>query len=124
MDEKFSFHFSSSLGIFFKHYYGNITLDDIYSSWKYVIDNHLIPSETKGFILDYRDATLDFPPKQHSAISDFYKSHLEVFGNLKIAILTDNPQNVVVSVLVESEDEGYHSRPFTTMQAAIVWVLS
>ena len=123
MDEKFSFQFSPSLGIFFKHYYGNITLDDINSSWEYIIDNHFIPPGTKGFIMDYRGAVINIPPNQSTGIADFYKNHLDIFGGFKIAILTDNPKNVVISFLVKSVDKGYQSRPFSTMHAATEWVL-
>lgn len=123
MDKNFTFQFSNSLGIFFKYYYGDITLEDIKNSWEYIIHNQAIPEETKGFILDYRGAVLNIPPIQSAEIANFYKSHLEIFGGLKIAILTDKPKNVVISVLVESKNEGYQSRPFSTMQAAIAWVL-
>ncbi|MBE0651718.1 MAG: hypothetical protein IH595_12875 [Bacteroidales bacterium] len=124
MNEKVTFQFSHSLGIFFKHYYGNITLEDIISSWENIIDNHLIPAETKGFVLDYRNAIIKVSPGHSASIANFYKSHLEVFNNLKIAILTDKPENVVISILVESKDEGYQSKPFSTMEAAVRWVLS
>jgi hypothetical protein len=122
MNEKVTFQFSPSLGIFFKHYYGSITLEDIRSSWEYIIHNHLIPAETKGFIVDYRNAIMNIPADQHPSIADYYKEHLEVFNNCKIGVLTENPQNVVISILVESKDEGYHSKPFSTMEAAVRWV--
>lgn len=123
MDEKFSFQFSSSLGIFFKHYYGKISLEDINSSWEYIMENQFIPPDTKGFILDYRDAVIDIPPNKSTGIADFYKSHLEIFGGARIAILTDNPKNVVISYLVNSVDVGYQSKPFSTMHAATAWVM-
>ncbi len=124
MDENFTYRFSKSLGVFFKNYNGNITLENINSSWDYIISNHLIPPETKGFVLDYRNAIMNIPPNHHDGIVDYYTKHLDVFGGLKIAILADNPQNVVITVLVESKDNGYKSKPFSTMQAAIAWVLS
>lgn len=124
MDEKkFTYRFSPQLGIFFKHYFGKIVIEDITSSWDYLIKNHFIPPETKGFVLDYRNAVMDIRTEQHTAIDNYYKNHLEVFKGLKIAILTENPQNVVITILVESKGEGYHSKPFSTMEAAIAWVL-
>lgn len=124
MEENFTFQFDSSLGIFFKYYFGPITLEDIGDSWEHVIKNQLIPEGTRGFVLDYRNAEINIPPARHTHIADFYKNHLEIFNNTKIAILTDNPKNVVISILVESKDEGYKSRPFSTMESAIRWVLS
>ncbi len=118
-----TFQFSQSLGIFFKHYYGKITLEDISTSWDHIIQNHLIPADTKGFIVDYRNAVMNIPADDYKGIADYYKQHLEVFHDFKIAILTENPKNVVISMLVESRDDGYHSKPFSTMEAAVRWVL-
>ena len=124
INEKVTIQFSPSLGIFFKHYYGIISLEDIRSSWEQIFYTDLIPSETKGFVVDYRNAVMNIPPGQHARIAEYYKEHLEVFNNRKIAVLTENPQNVVISILVESKDEGYQSKPFSTMEAAVRWVLS
>jgi hypothetical protein len=123
-EEKYKYRFDSSLGILFKYYYGNIDLSDIISSWEYAFENNLIPKETKGFILDYRKATFKIEIEKHTSIADFYKNHIDVFGDFKIAILTEEPRDVVIPVLVKSQDEGYFSRPFSTLEAAIVWVLS
>ena len=57
MEEKFKYNFDESTGILYKSYFGEITLEDIYSSWDYAINENLIPKTTKGFILDYREAS-------------------------------------------------------------------
>lgn len=124
MEEKFKYHFNSSLGILFKTYYGQITIEDITSSWEYAFKKDLIPKETKGFIMDYRNSNFNIKTDRFSEIADFYKKHLDVFGNFKIAILTDDPRDIVIPMLVESKDDGYSSRPFSTVEAAISWVLN
>ena len=124
MEEKFKYHFNSSLGILFKTYYGLITIEDIESSWNYAFKNDLIPKKIKGFILDYRNSNFNIRTDRYTAIADFYKKHIDVFGNFKIAILTAEPRDIVIPILVESLDEGYSSRPFSTIEAAIDWVLS
>ena len=123
MEEKFKFVFDRSTGILYKNYFGAITYDDIYSSWDYAITYNLIPKETKGFILDYRNATLENLLKEYWKISDYYKKHLDIFGNKRIAIITQKPKDSVVPDLVETKDEGYSSRPFYNTEAAIQWVL-
>ncbi|MFA9389451.1 MAG: hypothetical protein ACERKD_06570 [Prolixibacteraceae bacterium] len=124
MDEKFKYRYDAVLNVLYKYYYGAIGIDDIASSWKYAFDNKLIPKDTRGFILDYREANFKIEIDEHTAIADFYRNHLEVFGNKKIAILTNDPKDVVIPVLVESIDDGYISKPFSTMNAALNWVLS
>jgi hypothetical protein len=122
--EKFRYEFDDSLRILFKYYDGSITLDDIKFSWEYAFANNLISRETRGFILDYRKATFNMDLEEHDGIAKFYQEHLEVFGNFKIAILTDNPKDVVIPTLVELKDDGYQSKPFCNLDAAIDWVLS
>ncbi|HEY9169428.1 MAG TPA: hypothetical protein VIN72_08070 [Lutibacter sp.] len=124
MEKKFEFNFSKSLGILFKTYYGPITIEDIESSWNYAFENGLIPKVKKGFILDYRNSNFNMKIEDHTMIVNFYQKHIDIFGNYKIAILTENPKDIVIPILVESKDEGYRSRPFSTLEAAIAWILS
>lgn len=122
--EKFRYEFDDSRRILFKYYKGAVTLDELKSSWEYAFANNLIPRKTAGFILDYREATFDMSIGAHAEIADFYQKHLDVFGNLKIAVLTNNPKDVIIPTLVELKDNGYHSRPFYMLEAAVEWILS
>lgn len=123
METKFKYSFDESTGILYKYYFGSIDIEDIYSSWDYAIENNLIPKNVKGFLLDYTQASLDVNIKEYNRIPEYYKNHLEIFGNHKIAVLTQSPKDVVIPTLVESKDEGYSSRPFYTLVAALRWIL-
>lgn len=123
METKFKYSFDESTGILYKFYYGSIDIEDIYSSWDYAIENNLIPKNTKGFLLDYTNASLDVNIKKYKRIPEYYKNHIEIFGNHRIAVLTQSPKDVVIPTLVESKDEGYSSRPFYTLEAALKWIL-
>ena len=57
-------------------------------------------------------------------ISDYYKNHLDIFYKRKIAIITENPKDIVVPYLVQKKDEGYLSNPFSTIEGAVEWILS
>ncbi|WP_111710203.1 hypothetical protein [Lutibacter citreus] len=124
MTEKFEYSFNNSLGILFKTYYGPITINDIESSWEYAFEKGLIPKEKKGFILDYRKSNFNIKIKEHNSIVNFYKKHIDIFGNYKIAIITEKPKDIVIPMLVEYQDNGYSSKPFSTVEAAIIWILN
>ncbi len=62
-------------------------------------------------------------PKDHTKIVTFYRNNIATFGGHRIAILTDDPKDLVISVLVELKDKGYKSKPFSTEEAAKKWVL-
>lgn len=123
MEKKFAYSYDNTSGILYKHYFGLISLEDIYSSWNYAIQNNIIPKGTRSFILDYQLASFDIKIKEYSGIAKYYKDHLEIFGGSKIAIITQTPKDVVIPTLVETHDEGYRSRPFYSLEAAIDWVL-
>jgi hypothetical protein len=89
----------------------------------YAFEHNLIPQETVGFVLDYREAFFDISIEEHIKIPLFYTQYLDVFGGKKIAIITDNPKDVVIPVLVQMKDKGYASQPFSTLEAATYWVL-
>jgi len=121
--EKFAYKYNSSQRILYKYYYGSISMEDIKSSWLHAFENNIIPNETSGFILDYRNATFDMEIDEHEAIADFYKNNLAVFQDKKIAIISDEPKAIVIAILTESKDDGYYSKPFSTVEAAIAWIL-
>lgn len=123
MEEKFKYEYDKETGILYKYYYGPITLEDIYSSWDYAIANNLIPKETKGFILDYRNGSLDISIKENHKIAEYYKEHIEIFGDFRIAVITQSVKDLTIPLLVELKDDGYASKPFYTVEAAIKWVL-
>lgn len=123
MQRKFDYKYDPSLGILFKTYHGLTAIEDIESSWEYAFKKGLIPSEVKGFVLDYRDSNFNIKIEEHTSIADFYRRHIDIFGGYKIAVITENPTDIVVPMLVETLDKGYYTRTFSTMEAAIHWVL-
>lgn len=123
MEKKYSYKYDDKSGIMFKSYYGLITINDIHSSWDEAINSKIIPDGTKSFVLDYREATFNFKVTESTKIAEYYRTHLDVFGNCKIAVVTQKPKDVVVPAIVETHDDGYLSKPFYTKEAAINWVL-
>jgi hypothetical protein len=120
---KVKYFFDEESGILYKYHFGNINFDDIRISWDEAIRNNMIPDNVRGFILDYRNATFDMLPNEHMKIVNYYQQNLNTFGGHRIAILTEDPKDLVISVLVELKDRGYASKPFSTEEAAKKWLL-
>ena len=117
------YKFDESTGIMYKYYHGDVTLEVIISSWEYAIDNNVIPRKVKGFILDCRDANLKKKISETSGMSDFFNKHRDIFRNLKVAIITEKPDQVVIPMVIESEGVEFFPRPFFTEYAAVKWIL-
>ena len=110
--------------ILYKRYFGLISLEDIMNSWLRAMNENLIPQDAVGFVLDYRKAHFNFDPRRHTELTDFYKKHSKVFSSRRIAFVTVNPDDIVYPILIQTQDNGYESRPFSTMEAAVDWVSS
>jgi hypothetical protein len=117
------FNFDTTQKIFYKYYSGKVTYRDFESSWLDVIQNNVCPTETKGFLLDYREAILEVPMNEAKMIADFFLAHLNVFGNKKIAFIASTPEQIVLPVLLSEYDLNYQSRPFSTIEAAESWII-
>ena len=115
--------YDPSIKIFFKWYSGEIILDDIFRSWDYIIDNNLIPSGVKGFVLDYTNVDLKIDASGAGDITDFYNNHPHIFEGKKIALIMNTPGQVIFPLLVASSNPQYYPKPFMTEEAAIRWIL-
>ncbi len=121
--DKIKYFFDEKNKILYKYYSGLISLEDIFSSWNLAIENDLIPKNIKGFILDYKKASFDFEVKLYGNIADYYQNHLNIFGGLKIAIVSELPRDVAILMLFKSKSNGYFINPCYSHEAALNWIL-
>lgn len=110
--------------IMFKYYFGLITVENVKESWRDAIEKKLIPGDVIGFVLDYRSAHFDIKPGRHIEIPEFYQQYPHVFHKKRVAIVTENPEDIVYPMLIQTKDKGYMSEPFSTVDAAISWIWS
>lgn len=120
---KYSYNYDRSTCILYKYYHGDISIEDITESWIYAFDSKIFENEIIGIINDYRDASFSFPLNERYRIAEFYKTNIDYFAGLKIAIITLKPDDIIIPALVSKLDEGYQSRPFSTIGAALNWIL-
>lgn len=124
MTNNVEYKYDSATSVMYKIYCGKITIETIKNSWEWAFTNKIIPENTRYFVLDYREATIDFSPRRHDNITSYYQSKPEYFAGKKFAVISNNPHNVAISTLVHLDDIGYESRPFSTIEAAIIWLKS
>lgn len=110
-------------GIFYKHFYGSITIDDILQSWMQAIASDLIPKNNKRFIIDLQNGNAPRNVSDREIIDNYYLDHSEIFEGARIAMVTTKPKDFVAPMLMKCEDGIYCSAPFTSMDAAVDWVL-
>lgn len=108
--------------IFIKVYVGKISLDFIIQTWNDNISGGIIPKETKRFIIDYSEATIDFSKELIGELADFYKSHNDLFGQSKMAMIMVTPDQVVFPYLLEMQGIDFEIKTFFTRKAATDWL--
>lgn len=118
----FKHSFNPTNRIFYKIYEGTITIDDIKTSWLKLFNEEIIPEEAIGFILDYSGANFSLNLNEYNKIAEFYKDNLAYFMNTRIGIITNNPRDVVIPTLVKTLDDGYESKPFSSISNAEKWI--
>lgn len=122
MNQKAKCQYDAENKIFHKHYFGNIGLADMLFSWENIINKNLIPKNTKRFILDYRKATLTIPPQTAKDIAAFYSKHADIFSHSQVAMIMENPNDVIFPILVNDELAIVNFKPFYTMEGAMDWL--
>jgi len=108
--------------ILYKKYFGEISLEDVFSSWKNIIEENQIPNTINKFLLDYREASLMFTIDSIEEIVNFYREHDAVFEDSKIALLMETPEQVVFPYLLKYERPSLSIKAFYTYEAALSWL--
>ncbi|MFA9391052.1 MAG: hypothetical protein ACERKD_14680 [Prolixibacteraceae bacterium] len=106
------------------HYSGVITIKDLKGSWLEVLDQEIIASNIRGFILDCRNTVMEIDVEQISLLSDFFKNNLASFKMKRFAYITRSPNQIILPLLLQEDNYFYESKPFSTFEAAIDWVLN
>jgi hypothetical protein len=99
-----------------------VLLEDIFKTWKKVIQNKEIPDNVKRFVISYKNAIINFPSEAVSEIARFYNQNVEIFNGVKIAMLMESPDQVVFPHLMEKEKVSFKINVFYTLEAAFRWL--
>ncbi|MFC2129777.1 hypothetical protein ACFLQX_03235 [Bacteroidota bacterium] len=97
------------------------TMNHIIDSWQYVIDHKILEENQIGVISDFRDADLQVNMTDLELLKNYYNSHSELFGKIKVAQVVDSPK-IVYPILYELKNSKYNSKPFSKLEATIDWV--
>ncbi len=124
MNTKCKYEIDSTNGIFYKRYNGLLKIEDIIKSWDEAIAENLIPKNSKRFIIDCIEGLISYIANDREIIENYYKNHPQIFDRARIAIVTIKPQNIIMPMLMKCERKPYSLAPFSTMKAAIEWVMN
>lgn len=119
----YQFEYDPEKKIVYKRHFGSISKEDIFNSWDHAIAQKLIPLETSGFIVDFRNAHLGIKMMDVKAIPHYFDLHSDIFGGKKMAVIVNTPEEIVFPVVIEHAKKSYFLKPFSTEEAALKWIL-
>ena len=105
-------------------YTGVVTIKDLENNWLEIIRQNIINANIKGFLLDYRNSIMNIDVEEIPILCDLFKKHVAIFEKKKFAYVTASPNQIILPLLLQEEEYYYESRPFSTTEAAISWVLN
>ena len=119
-----TFEFNRETGILTKVGRGKLNLTEMILAWDKAFKDYFYPpKKIRGIILDYRDADFNFEVGSQQSVVDFYKKNKEILSHYKIAVITTNPKNSTLPLLVTAKLNGFQYQLFSTMEAATGWVM-
>lgn len=108
--------------VILRKFNGQVGVDDIINSWLTLIKENRVTSEVKGVLNDIENCSLNMDMKDFQRLIHFMKQE-EFVKTLKIAVVTNSPKDIVFPSLGEVQERELRIRPFSTIQAAVNWIL-
>ena len=107
--------------ILIRKFYGDVTIKELISSLKYMINNNLIAQNQKGIISDFSEAMFLVDGKDLLLLKDLFLKHYDILGDLKFAQIITTPK-IAQTILFKSKNSDVKTQSFSTMQAARNWI--
>lgn len=107
--------------IFVRRFKEEVVFDDLTSSWEYLIDKNKLDDSVIGVINDLSCCELKLNKTSFKKLLSFLKDNPKL-KNLPLAVYTLDPKNIVFPVM-GSEETDLKIKPFSTMEAAVDWII-
>jgi len=108
--------------ILVREFLGTVSVNDIIDSWEYLIENKLLTSNLKGVINDLSNCTLNMDMNSFETLMKYLKSN-EILKSLRLAVITNNPHNIVFPIIAELEKKDLEVGTFSTLDASVNWII-
>ena len=109
--------------ILVRKFSGEVEVDSIIESWKFLIENNLIKKTHLGVINDLTNCELLMNNKGFSTLTD-YLINQEILKPLKLAVICNSPNKIIFPILGEKDVKELKIKPFYTLEAAVDWIVN
>jgi hypothetical protein len=109
--------------VIYRRFYGKVCIDDMVQSWKEIFNNYEDLEAYKGVVTSFLEAEIKHEDSNMNVMIEYLKGYLERIKGLKVAIVMDTPL-VTNTIIMNQKMKNMHIRPFTTEEAALMWIES
>ena len=113
-------NFESPL-VLIRTFSGTVTMENIISSWKYLIKKKIVTPDHIGVISDYRNSEFQIERKDVEKLYAFLNENFSIFDNLYLAQIVDSPKITFPKLFALYHSE-FKSQAFSTRKAALNWM--
>ncbi|WP_075591205.1 hypothetical protein [Labilibacter marinus] len=107
--------------ILVREFAGSVIMEDVIDAWKQDISSGIVNTQLKGVVTDFTNCKNNATMSELSQISDFYKSHFDIFRHFKHGVVLDSP-GVAILLMFENNYADIKHKAFCTNEAAMEWV--
>lgn len=108
--------------ILIRKFSGSVGLKEIIDSWDYLLGSGMLNSEVKGVINDLSDCDLQMDMNNFNELIWYLKSK-DIFHQAKLAVICNDPKQIIFPVMGEMKEKGLNIRPFSIEDAAVEWIM-
>ncbi len=101
---------------------GRMNLNEVIQSWKELIVKEKLRGDVKGVINDTNASDLDVSIEELEELYSFFRTHLDLFGKIKLAVVTERPRNIILPLYAEKKFPEFKIHAFSTYKSAIAWI--
>lgn len=108
--------------ILIRNFIGKVDVNNIIDSWEYLHKNKLIDKNIKGIIKNLTGCELIMDMESFKILIAYLKKD-DSIKKIKLAVISDIPETIVFPFLGENQENELKIKPFSTMEAAVDWIL-
>ncbi|MCK5692972.1 MAG: hypothetical protein KAI08_08985 [Bacteroidales bacterium] len=108
-------------GVIVRRFSGEVCIEDMMESWKKLLASYTNLKDYKGILTSFLDAEIKHEDHNLNVLIEFLKNYLDQLKDLKIAIVMDTPM-VTNTIIVGQQVKSLQIKPFSTVDAAMLWI--
>ncbi|MFB6340344.1 hypothetical protein ACE1ET_01410 [Saccharicrinis sp. FJH62] len=107
--------------VLIRDFEGNIEVQDIIESWKFLLTNNMLDENVLGVINNICACNLKMDINSFQYLIAYLKTEA-AFKRIRLAVICEDPKKIIFPSMGEFI-ENLQIKPFTTYDAAIDWIL-